>query len=145
MHRIHSLLLALLLALAPLLAGAGEKQFGEYIVHYNAFPSDFLSPTMASTYGITRSRNRAVLNISVMRAQKIGPPRPVAAEVTVRAVNVYQQVKPLRLRRIEEAGAHYHLAEFPIRDQETVNFEIRVRVDGKELGPIKFQQQFFIR
>ncbi len=145
MRRFQSLLITLLLATAPLLAAAGEQQFGDYIVHYNAFPSDFLSPAMARTYGITRSRHRAVLNISVMKTQKIGPPKPVDAQVEARAVNVYQQVKPLALRRIEEPGAYYHIAEFPVRDQETVNFEITVHVDGRTLGPIKFQQQFFIR
>ncbi len=145
MHRVKFLFLGLLLAIAPLLASAGEKQFGDYIVHYNAFPSDFLSPAMARTYGITRSRHRAILNISVMKVQKIGPPKSVDAKVEARAVNVYQQVKPLDLRRIEEPGAYYHIAEFPVRDQETVNFEITVHVDGQTLGPIKFQQQFFIR
>ena len=42
-----------------------SSSFGDYVIHYNAIPSTFLTPDTAREYGISRSRNRAMLNISV--------------------------------------------------------------------------------
>ncbi len=130
-----------------LLAGqsphADERKFDSYTLNYNAFPSDFLSPQIARAYGIRRSKNRGVLNVSVSESQPGGLPKPVEAEINARAVNVYQQVKPLKLRKVIDGDAIYYIAEFPVANQEIINFEITVRRDGKEIGSAKLQKQFF--
>ena len=34
-----------------------SQSFGDFTVHYNAFNSDVLQPSMAEAYGIVRSKN----------------------------------------------------------------------------------------
>jgi len=38
-----------------------SKQFGNYVIHYNAFRSDTLTPEIAKAYSLTRRNNRMVL------------------------------------------------------------------------------------
>ncbi|HEX6930216.1 MAG TPA: DUF4426 domain-containing protein, partial [Gammaproteobacteria bacterium] len=57
-----TLLLSTLLTLstAPVLAG-GTEDVGDYLIHFNALPTDQLAPAVASAYDVVRSRNRALL------------------------------------------------------------------------------------
>lgn len=43
------------------------KNFGDYTVHFSAFTTDILTPEVAKSYRIPRSKNRALLNISVLK------------------------------------------------------------------------------
>ncbi len=124
---------------------ANEKVFGDYSIHYSAFKSDFLSAPMARAYNITRSKNRAVLNVTITHKGKDGLPHPVEANVEGRAFNVYQQAKPIQFREVKDEGSVYYIAEFPVANEEIVNFEISVSKDGKAIGKVSFQQQFFLK
>ena len=123
---------------------ADEKQFGDYTIHYSAFKSDFLDAAMARAYGITRSKNRAVLNITITKKGKDGLPQPIEAQVKARANNVYQQAKTIQLREVKDAGSVYYIAEFPVANEEVVNFEVSAAKDGKAIGSVHFQHQFFL-
>jgi hypothetical protein len=48
-------------------AQATSSDIGEYIVHFSAQTTDQLSPDIARAYNIVRSKNRAMLNVSVIR------------------------------------------------------------------------------
>lgn len=133
-----------LLLLTSVLA-ANEKQFGDYTIHYSVFNSDFLSAPVAKSYGIIRSKNRAVLNVTVTKKGEGPLPQPIEANIVGRAFNVYQQAKPLDLREIQEKGAVYYIAEFPVANKETVNFEIAASQNSHTIGKVTFQQQFFVQ
>lgn len=122
---------------------ANEKQFGDYTIHYSAFKSDFLTAPIAKAYGITRSKTRAVLNITVTEKRDTGPAMPIEATVIGKAINVYQQRKPLELREIKEPDAVYYIGEFSIAHEERIRFEITASKQGKRIGTVKFDQQFF--
>lgn len=144
---IHLLLAVFLLAAASQAKAGGTEDFGNYRVHYNAIATDQLAPEVASAYNIVRSRNRAMLNVSVTRdiPGKIG--ESVPANVTVTASNLTGQVKDLRLRKIEEKGdwpAIYYIGEVSVADGETLKFDIKVTPEGSsETYSITFQQQFY--
>ncbi len=123
---------------------ADDKQFGDYTIHYNTFKSDFLDAAMARAYGITRSKNRAVLNITITKKGKDGLPQPVEADVKAKANNVYQQAKSIQLREVKDADSVYYIAEFPVANEEVVNFEVSASKDGKPIGSVHFQHQFFL-
>ena len=61
---------------------------GDYVVHFSAQSTDQLPPEVARAYNIVRSKNRAMLNVSVLRESDS---RPVSASVTVKTVNLTGQ------------------------------------------------------
>jgi len=122
---------------------AAEKRVGEYVIHYNAFASDFLSPEIAKLYGITRSRNIALLNVTVLREDQHGNQAPADILVEASAVNLVNQLKSIQLRKIQDAGAIYHMGEFGVSDREALSFSILLRDQNKEITTIEFRQQFF--
>ena len=67
--RMKTWIAAALLFTLSLAAGANSTQVGDLHVYYNALPSTELTPEVARQYGITRSANRALLNVSVRRGE----------------------------------------------------------------------------
>ncbi len=122
---------------------SAEKKVNGYIVHYNAFASDFLSPEIANAYKITRSRDIALVNITVLREDENGKRTPVDASIKATAANLTGKYKALTLRRIADGDAIYHIAELKIIDRETINFSIVAHDSDKKITTIEFTQQFF--
>jgi hypothetical protein len=92
-------------------AGATSADIGDYIVHFNAQSTDQLPPEVAGAYNIVRSKNRAMLNVSIIRKTDNAP---VAGAVTVKATNLTGQLKNVTMRKIEEPGetsAIYYVAK----------------------------------
>lgn len=140
-----------LLALGLLFAQAGQaaqfKTFGDYVVHYNALSTEMLTPEVAKANNIMRSKNRALLNISVRK--KAGESEltdhAVAAEVKASAVNLSRQLKDVKMQEVREGGAIYYLGVFTITDKETFDFTITVKPEfNGEPYTFQFQQQFFV-
>ncbi len=122
---------------------------GKYEVHYNAFLSTFLSPQVAKAYQIGRSKNKAVLNVSVLDVSG-EKPRAVEAEIHMRIRNAYGQEKSVKPRKVVEAGdtesdqAIYYLTTFKVSNREQVNFHIQVKPQGEQRPiDIKFSKEFF--
>jgi len=137
----------LLLFLLPTFSTAENVyDFGEYIVHYNAFTADTLPPQMATAYGILRSKYKGVLNLSVQKKQNPGKlPQAVNANVKVKAVNLAGQLKALESRRVTEGKAIYYLSEFRVSNKEMVTFNISLKPAG-EVRPLEFsfKRQFYV-
>jgi hypothetical protein len=132
-------LAAMLLLLSGAVHAESSIERGDYVVHYNALPSTSISPEVARQYAITRSANRALLNIAVLRQGK-----PVAAKLTGSATNLAGQRQNLALREVREGEAIYYLAEPGIADHETLAFEIDVLPEGvAEPIVVRFRQEFF--
>ncbi|MCW9013557.1 MAG: DUF4426 domain-containing protein [Gammaproteobacteria bacterium] len=120
-----------------------SKNFGDYVVHFNAFRSDTLTPEIAKAYALTRRNNRMVVNITVQKRDGDAS-RPVKAKVTGFASNLTGQVKNLEFREIHDGDAIYYLAQSQISNRETLKFDIKATPAGETLvGQVKFKQQFF--
>ena len=138
----------LLISLLTLPAQAEQaKTFGDYVVHYNAFTTNILSPQIAKLYKITRSNNRALLNISILRKNgKSTMGEPVKARVTATATNMNSQLRRLEVRELVEAGnpgAIYYLAETPVNNGETLTYKVDFIPEGQQRAySFSFQQQF---
>ncbi len=120
------------------------KDYGDYVVHYNAFTTDVLQAETAKHYQIRRSKNRGMINISVQR--KNDSNAAVTAAVSGTASNLTGQLKNLSMKEIKEGKAIYYISDFSITNRETLDFSVNIKVDGKE-RPLKvtFRQQFFTR
>lgn len=118
---------------------------GGYTIHHNALSTDTLTPDIAKSYKIVRSRYRGLLNVSVIQDQPGAIGKPVSARIEAKAVNLAGQLRNLGMREIREGAAIYYLGEFPISDREILQFSLLVTPAGEQ-RPIQanLRQQFFI-
>lgn len=126
-------------------ADASSRDFGGYILHFNALPTDTLTPEIASSYGITRSANRVLLNISILQKTEGTLNVPVAGKVSASAVNLNGQAKNLSLREIREGEAIYYIGDVSISGEEALVFSIEAQPADATGAPlaVRFQRQFY--
>ena len=126
-------------------AASTSADIGDYVVHFNALSTDQLPPEVALAYDIVRSKNRAMLNVSVIRKSDN---TPVTAAVAVKATNLTGQLKNVTMRQIEEPGenaAIYYVGESAVANLETLIFDIGVTPKGEdELFEVRFTRQFYV-
>ena len=125
-------------------AEATMSDIGDHVVHFSAQSTDQLPPEIARAYNIVRSKNRAMLNVSVLE-EATG--LPVTANVTVKTQNLTGQLKNVTMREIKEPGdivAIYYIGETPVANRETLIFDISVVPEGKTTASnVRFKRQFY--
>ena len=125
-------------------AGASSVDIGNHVVHFSAQSTDQLPPAIAREYNIVRSKNRAMLNVSVIRKSD---DVPVTAVVTVKTVNMTGQLKNVTMRKIEEPGdvvAIYYIGDTTVANREMLLFDIRVTTEGEDApSQMRFRRQFY--
>ncbi len=138
-----SILVVMLFALLnTMVLAENAQEYDEYIVYYNAFPTDSLPPEMTKQYGLKRSKNYALVNVSVMK-KGAGIPTGVKSEVTGELKNLMGQVRKLHFKEIKEGKAVYYIAQVGVQSHETVNFTIKIKPEhGQEKHTVKFSKRF---
>ena len=122
-------------------AEATNADIGDYVVHFSAQSTDQLPTEIAQAYGIVRSKNRAMLNVTVLRE---ADNRPVAATIAVKAVNLTGQLKDITMRQIDEQDAIYYIGEVAVANRETLIFDISVTPEGtSRAADVRFKRQFY--
>ena len=107
------------------------KVSGPYEMHYNAVRTDQLTADIARAYGIERSKNKVLLNISVLHKDPgSNVTSPIDADIQVIARNLNAQLKDIQLRRIAENAATYYIGEVSFSGAETLVFEIKATPAG---------------
>lgn len=141
---VQGLFILALLGFGANATAENSRVFGDYVVHYNAFRSDTLSPDIAKAYELTRRNNRIIVNITVLKKVMGTTGKPVAATVAGNASNLTGQMKNLEFREIKEGTAIYYLAELKVSDGEFLKFKINITPEGEE-GParLQFSKRFF--
>jgi hypothetical protein len=126
-------------------ATESSKDFGDYVVYFNALNTDQLSPEIAREYGIVRSKSRALLNVSIHRKQTGGPTEAVTGAVSASAINLTGQLKTMTLREIREEAAIYYIGELAITDGEVLIYTIDATPSNEPSRfTIRFKKQFFV-
>lgn len=142
--QVLSWLLGLALLLPISASAENSKDFGEYVIHYNAMATDMVPPEVARKYRITRSQNRGMINITVLKKVLSSPGQPVHARVEVNALNLAGQGRAISMREIREGNAIYYIGEFGVANEETLNFNIQARPEGsQETVEVRFSQDFY--
>lgn len=138
-------------------AQSGSETFGDYQVYYSVFNSTFVRADIASTYQLNRARDRALVNVSVIRtggdgsnsgeasnngeASSLGLP----AEVSGTASNLLQQTQNLEFREIDEGDATYYIATVRHTDEEMYNFRLQIQPQGAERPfELSFSQKLYV-
>jgi hypothetical protein len=137
----------LLTLLSPLgVLAENSQDFGDYVIHYNALATDMLPPAVARDYHITRSQNRGMLNITVLKKVLGSPGQPVHARVEASARNLAGQDRTINMREIREGNAIYYIGEFGVANEETLKFKVRARPQGeRDFFEVELSQDFYTR
>jgi hypothetical protein len=126
-------------------ATESSKDFGDYVVYFNALNTDQLSPEIAREYGIVRSKSRAMLNVSIHRKRDNGQTEAVTGAVSASAINLNGQLETMTLREIREDVAIYYVGELGITDGEVLIYTIDVTPSNEASRfTVRFKKQFFI-
>jgi len=121
-----------------------SEDVGDYVIHFNALPTDQLTAEIARSYGIVRSESRAMLNVSIIKKVEGELGTPVPGVVKASATNLAGQFKTTNIREVREADAIYYIAELPVTNAETLTFNLEVTPENEtESFPIRFQKQFY--
>jgi hypothetical protein len=145
MARLAVLFLVLLLG-APASRAEQAITVGEYTIHYNALSTEALDPAVAKTYGIQRSRSRALLNVTLLKKNMGISGQPVRGKVKATAANLNAQLRTIDMREITESGAIYYIGEVAVSNEDTLKFTVEVTPEGAtEPAVIRFDQQFFTK
>lgn len=142
----HLAILSLFVSILFTSAAMAERsaEFGEYQIHYNALRTDVIEPGIARAYGIIRSKNRALVNVAILRKVMGMATQPVRAKVSVSAVNLNSQLREIDIRELDDNGAIYYIGEIPINNNETLKFNLTVTPADETQGyTTSFEQEFF--
>lgn len=138
------LVAAALILVAGSVHAAGDKDFGDYRVHWNVFPSTFLTPEVAKANQLHRSKSIGIVNVSIMKENEDGTLSPVDGQLEGKQINDIQQVKFMAFRRIREGDSVYFIAEYQYISGELITFNITARPRGHSQGlPIRFAHTLF--
>jgi len=132
----YRLALSLVLSLTVLPASLSQAQqsrnFGPYELHYSVVNTTFLEPRVAASYGITRGRNRAILNLSVREQLADGGSRARSMQLKGRSWDLLQRGSELEFQEVREGPAIYYIAQFKFQSEEWRHFEVYFRPEGAE-------------
>lgn len=121
-----------------------SQKFGAYTVHYNVFNSKTIPAEVAKIYQLTRSKDLALVNISLTKTENGVTTLGLPAKISVKAVNLMQQVKELEFKEIKEPEATYYLAPFRHTNEEDIRFEVSVLPEGETKAlAVSFTRRLF--
>ncbi len=133
-----TLILSLCFAATPVKAEQ-MQEFGQWQVHYVVIPTTFLLAEIAQQYKITRGKDRALINLSLIHATD-GPSKATASGTVI---NLLSQRQKLNFREVREGDAIYYLADLKHTDRDLLKFELELTTpDGRALQ-VAFQQKMY--
>lgn len=140
--KIATLLLTMLFCSVQVSAQQSEM-FGPYELHYSVVNTTFLAPEVAATYGITRGKKRAILNLAVREHLAEGT-QARNMLIEGRTWDLIQN-QFLSFKEVREGPAIYYIAEFKFINEEWRFFEVDFRPEGADQTyTFKFKHQLYI-
>lgn len=138
--------LFLLVFLLPVLSFGNTdtvQTIGNYQVHYSTLNTSFLSTKVAKAYGITRGKDKALLNVAILKKQAGGEYLPIKANVKVE-LNDLVHKRQLSVQEVVEEYAVYYLSPFDIDHKVTIYFTVAAQVEGRQTPiEVKFQRRLY--
>ncbi|MBK1707325.1 DUF4426 domain-containing protein, partial [Halochromatium glycolicum] len=120
-------------------------QLGDYVAHANAVRTDFLAQEVADKFEIERSNEKALVTVSVQKADGSTPTDPVEAEVRVTVTRSEEETAEnveMRTHRADEDV--YHLGVLSVRNGEPITFNFAITPEpGDKTYRFGFERYFF--
>ena len=120
-----------------------QTSFGDYKILHTVFNSSFIKPEVASTYNLTRGKDRVLVNIALVKNDGSATSNGLPASVSGYAANLMQQRKPLTFIEINEQDAVYYLAALRIDNEEVLHFNIDVSANGQTYS-VTFSKKLYV-
>lgn len=114
-----------------------SEKFGDYTVHYNVFNSTKLTPAIAEAYKLVRGKDRALVNISLVKTENGATSLGLPAVLSGNSKNLMQQKQALKFIEIKEGEATYYLAPFVFNNEDVLHFTIDVSAE-ESARPMSF-------
>jgi len=127
---------------ARLFEDPGFVADGDYEMRYGIVPASELPVEVAMTYGIDRSKDRVVVNISVLRRRADTLPLPIDAEVAGDWRTLVGEPQSLAFRPVLEGNAISYIAELPVGKQGPITLELRARPPQGSLMTARITRDF---
>ncbi|MEP5567364.1 MAG: DUF4426 domain-containing protein [Halioglobus sp.] len=123
-----------MMALWPAFAANAQqsKMFGPFELHYSVVNTTFIEPSVAATYGITRGKERAILNLSVREQLEAGGDIGRAMQLKGTTWDLLQKTEELEFQEVREGPAIYYIAELKFLNEEFRFFEVHFRPEGAQ-------------
>ena len=129
-----TLFILILLTLGPAFSANAQqsKMFGPFELHYSVVNTTFIEPSVAATYGITRGKERAILNLSVREHLDAGGDIGRAMQLKGTTWDLLQKTDELEFQEVREGPAIYYIAELKFLNEEFRFFEVYFRPEGAQ-------------
>lgn len=127
---------------ARLFEDPGFVADGDYEMRYGIVPVNELPAEVARTYGINRSKDRVVVNVSVLRRRPGALPLPTDAEVAGDWATLVGEPRSLEFRPVREGDAISYIAELAVTSQGAITFELRARPPGGKIMAARVTREF---
>lgn len=145
MRRLSAMLSLLIALAAPAMAADSaslnrQQQFGDVTIHYNAFGSGMLQPSIARDNGLIRSKGMGVINITAIRDGKT-----VTASVDGSVADLTGRKKALSFRPVSENGSVNYIAQYDVQPDTSATyiFTINVKTGDDQANTLSFNQEIF--
>lgn len=120
-----------------------SQTFGDYTVFYNVFHSTDIPAKVADTYKLVRGRDRALVNISVVKTANGQTSLGLPAQVSGTTKNLMQQKQNLKFIEISEGDATYYLAPFVFNNEELLHFTVELTPQNGQPVSITFNRTLY--
>jgi len=124
---------------SPLGVAEQMQRFGQYELHYIVIPTTMLKPEIAAEYDISRGKDRALVNVSVLNREK----KAINATIIGDSQNLLGQLQDLDFKQVTEGDAIYYLAEIRFADQEVHRIKIEATAPDGKSTLLKFNQKLY--
>lgn len=143
MRAFHTILCTVLLLPALASQAQQSERFGPYELHYSVVNTTFLQPEVAARYGLTRGKQRAILNLAVR--EHTGDTTEARSMVLSGRTWDLIQGQELEFQEVREGSAIYYIAAFKFINEEWRFFELDFRPEGAgQSYRFKFKHQLYI-
>jgi hypothetical protein len=123
----------------------GPVVVGNYTIYSSAIPARILDPEVAKVYGIQPSKRGGLLNVSVREAMPDGASRSVPAQVQASGRTGQGPKGLIAMREIRVGEGISYVGQFPVEDEQIIDFEIQVTPPGAPQSTVvELQEQFFV-
>lgn len=144
MQRVLGSLIAAGLLVTPAAWAESPVTAGDYQIYYNTSTAATLDPEIAKTHGIQRSKLNGLLNVTVLKSAADGQRENVPARVETAVRTGEGPTSPIAMREIRVGDGVSYLGQFPIQDEQIIDFAIQVKPPGAEqMTTIELREQFF--
>jgi hypothetical protein len=114
---------------------------GEYAVYLNTNYTRDISNDIAIKYGIEKSENRIMLNVSILNNES---KKSVEGAITINVTNLLGQKKAVKEMKVVENDSVSYAFFSDISNQETLIYNLIISPEHKYSKKIQYINKFFI-